>query len=282
MNDIKRVTMHSEVRGEGMPLLAIHGWGVDHRLMSGCLEPVFERASLPVRRHYVDLPGMGKTSGSDLISGSDDMVEILENYIDANFPDTPFLLVGESYGGYLSRELIRRRKRMVRGLFLICTAFRPFIMTDVGMDKGDVPEHRVVEEDEAFMATLSEKNRRSFEFMAVRKTRDAWERYERDVLPGIEAADQDFLTRRLSLNTEFRTDPDVIGSPFMGPTLIVAGRQDSTAGYRGIWSILENFPRATFAVLDGAGHNLQIEQVPLFESLAGEWLDRVGLEMASQ
>lgn len=282
MNNLRVVRMFSDVIGEGIPLLAIHGWGVDHRLMSGCLEPVFERTPLQVRRHYIDLPGMGRSPGSDLISGSDDMVAILENYIDERFPDTPFLLAGESYGGYLSRELVRRRKSMIRGVFLICTAFRPFIKTDLGMDKGDVPEHRVLETEEAFMATLSEQNRKMFELMAVRRTRDAWVRYERDVLPGIQAADQEFLSRRLSRYPQLSVDPDVIGAPFEGPSLILAGRQDSTAGYRDIWNILEKYPRATFAVLDGAGHNLQTEQVELFESLAAEWLDRVGLESAAQ
>jgi pimeloyl-ACP methyl ester carboxylesterase len=40
------------------------------------------------------------------------------------------------------------------------------------------------------------------------------------------------------------------------------------------WNILENFPRATFCILDKAGHNLQIEQEELFNSLINEWLDR--------
>ena len=46
-------------------------------------------------------------------------------------------------------------------------------------------------------------------------------------------------------------------------------------GYRQAWDILENYPRATFAVLDRAGHCLEIEQEVLFHALAGEWLDRV-------
>jgi hypothetical protein len=36
-----------------------------------------------------------------------------------------------------------------------------------------------------------------------------------------------------------------------------------------------DFPRATLAVLDAAGHNLQIEQERLFQTLLGDWLDRV-------
>jgi hypothetical protein len=41
------------------------------------------------------------------------------------------------------------------------------------------------------------------------------------------------------------------------------------------YDFLECHPRATFVVLDGAGHNLQIEQDSLFAALVREWLRRV-------
>jgi hypothetical protein len=40
-------------------------------------------------------------------------------------------------------------------------------------------------------------------------------------------------------------------------------------------ALLEHYPRATFAVLDRAGHGLPHEQVGLAGALLGEWLDRV-------
>lgn len=46
-------------------------------------------------------------------------------------------------------------------------------------------------------------------------------------------------------------------------------------GYKDAWNVLDNYPRATFAVLDKSGHNLQIEQAELMNSLVIEWLDRV-------
>ncbi len=46
-------------------------------------------------------------------------------------------------------------------------------------------------------------------------------------------------------------------------------------GYKDAWDILDNYPRGTLAVLDRAGHNLQLEQVELFNCLVNEWLDRV-------
>ncbi|MDX6241716.1 MAG: hypothetical protein QOG10_6540 [Kribbellaceae bacterium] len=36
------MTLHHVSHGEGTPVLAIHGWTPDHRLMTGCLEPIFE------------------------------------------------------------------------------------------------------------------------------------------------------------------------------------------------------------------------------------------------
>ncbi|MFD2469254.1 alpha/beta fold hydrolase [Amycolatopsis silviterrae] len=50
--------MHYVEHGSGTPVLAVHGWMPDHRLMTGCLEPVFARRP-GFRRIYPDLPGMG-------------------------------------------------------------------------------------------------------------------------------------------------------------------------------------------------------------------------------
>ena len=55
----------------------------------------------------------------------------------------------------------------------------------------------------------------------------------------------------------------------------MTGRQDSTVGYSRAWELLEQYPRATFAVLDGAGHALPHEQPELLRALVTEWLNRV-------
>jgi pimeloyl-ACP methyl ester carboxylesterase len=59
------------------------------------------------------------------------------------------------------------------------------------------------------------------------------------------------------------------------PTLILAGRQDATVGHIASWALLGHYPRATFAVLDRAGHALHYEQVELVTALLSEWLDPV-------
>jgi hypothetical protein len=53
-------------------------------------------------------------------------------------------------------------------------------------------------------------------------------------------------------------------------------------GYRDAWKILEHFPRATYAVLDGAGHAPDVEQLQLGQALISEWLDRVEASIKQQ
>ena len=64
---------------------------------------------------------------------------------------------------------------------------------------------------------------------------------------------------------------------FDKPTCILAGRQDDVVGYTLSYKLIERFPRATYAVLDGAGHILQIENEPIFQQFVKDWICRVEL-----
>jgi len=61
--------IYYEIYGEGIPVLMIHGWSVDHRLMSGCLEPVFALHPTQFMRIYIDLPGMGLSKAGESYGG---------------------------------------------------------------------------------------------------------------------------------------------------------------------------------------------------------------------
>ena len=50
--------VHYVEHGEGSPVLALHGAGVDHREVMACLDPVLD-ALTGYRRIYPDLPGWG-------------------------------------------------------------------------------------------------------------------------------------------------------------------------------------------------------------------------------
>nr|BFE61938.1 alpha/beta hydrolase [Dactylosporangium thailandense] len=251
--------MYFVERGYGVPVLAVHGFTPDHRLMLGCLEPIFDR--IPgYRRLYPDLPGMGRTPG-DGIDSSDDVLAALDAFVTEHIGTEPFLLIGESYGGYLGRAVTSRRPDQVRGLALICS-----IGTAVEHAKRTVPEHATLRIDPDLDADPG------FTEMAVVRTAAAYERFKAEVQPGLDAADEATLARilrRYALSTEPESGP-----PFTRPALILCGRQDSTTGYEDQYALLPHYPRATFAVLDVAGHNLQFEQPELFEALLTEWMTR--------
>ena len=130
----------------------------------------------------------------------------------------------------------------------------------------DVPEHDVI----VSSGTHGDAEFRDYFTVQTAETLD---RYERYVEPGAALADQAALGR-LGEQWDLTTGPqDQVR--YRSPTLLVTGRQDSTVGYSRAWELLEQYPRATFAVLDRAGHALPHEQPDLLSALVTEWLDRV-------
>lgn len=268
---IKDLDIYYEVLGTGTPVLMVHGMGVDHRVMAGCMEPVFQARDEPWQRIYLDLPGMGRTEGADWIAGSDDMVVAILQFVDRILPGGRFLVVGESYGGYLARAITRDRPRDVEGMLLI----GPLVEPDDA--KRDLPSGSVLRREEALLETLKPEERQLFDQFVVDQTARNWARFRDEMLAGFQAGDPPFKTKIRSDPAAYALSYDVddLAAPFEKPCLIIAGRQDCLAGYRDPWSLLENYPRSTFAVLDAAGHAMQIEQEALFNALVHEWLDRV-------
>ncbi len=101
------VNLYYEEIGSGFPVVMIHGFSLDHRCMTGCLEPIFEKRP-GYRRLYIDLPGMGQTENYDHIHTTDDILEVVLAFIDRLIPGEPFFIAGESYGGYLTRAVIEK------------------------------------------------------------------------------------------------------------------------------------------------------------------------------
>lgn len=269
---VKDVNIYYETYGSGRPVVSIHGWSPDHRLMKGCMEPVFQSLETPYQRIYFDLPGMGKTRGQPWINGSDQMLSLVLEFIEGILPDQHFLLAGESYGGYLARGVIKERRDLVDGLLLICPVASQETLRD------HLPVFQVLEKDGDFVSSLSEEDRRYFTGINVVQTRRVWERFKEEILSGLLIADYAFLEHTLGQHVPYTVNVDQVEQPYTQPTLILMGRQDSMVGYSDHWQLIENFPRASFVILDKAGHNLQIEQDVLFPALVKEWLERVQAE----
>lgn len=264
---INGIQVHYEVKGEGKPVIMLHGCGCDYRLMSGCMEPVF-RMHPRYQRIYIDLPGMGGTNAPLSAGSTDQILEILITFIKKVIKG-PFLIAGESYGGYLARGVVTRLYQDIDGLLMICPVIVP------KHDQRNVPDKAALLYDEEFLSGLSPEEREAYCGYAVIANQDVYQRFQDDIFPGLKMADSRFI-ETLQNHYAFSWDVDRMSRKlkFGKPVLLLAGRQDHCVGYQDLWNIMEDYPRGSFAVLDMAGHNLQIEQPETFHSLVNEWIHR--------
>jgi len=251
------VTVHHVEHGTGVPLVALHGSGVDHRETEAAVEAVVPAG---YRRIYPDLPGMGRTTAEGL-NGNDDVVRRLCDFLD-HLAAGPVLLLGHSYGAYLARGVAARRPDAVRGLALLCPA---------AARSRNVPEHQVVHQDADAYDELEPGQRAGFDEYFVVRTRATARRYRDHVLPGTTAVDQAALERIFAA-----WEVDIGTTPFPAPSLIMAGRRDSFVGHVDAVDLVEHYPHATLAVVDDAGHALVHERPDLFAALLTDWLGRAG------
>jgi pimeloyl-ACP methyl ester carboxylesterase len=248
------ITVHYVEHGVGRPVLVLHGSGVDHREPEACFEPVFAGAA-GFRRIYPDLPGMGRTAAPESLRSAEDVLTVLLDFAAEATDGTPYLLIGHSAGAYYAQAMAARTPGQVAGLALVC----PLLAT-----ARDVPAHHVVVRS----AAIGDEDFRSY---FVIQSPEMLDRYERYVAPAAALVDQAAL-ERIGERWELAADS---GPSYAGPTMVVAGRLDSTVGYAAAVDLVHHYPHTTLAVVDDAGHALPHEQPDLLRALVTEWLGRV-------
>jgi pimeloyl-ACP methyl ester carboxylesterase len=268
--ELKDIPVHYELFGEGRPIIMLHGWGIDHRHMLNTMEPLFRQRD-GWKRIYLDLPGHGKTPGKDWVTNQDKVLDVVLDFIDTVIPGQRFVVAGTSAGAYLARGVAHHRMESMDGLLLEVPLISAFAA------RRHVPSPVTLVSDPGLVSALDPDEAEGYFQFAVVQSQKVADFVRTNYTAANEAGDQAFQAkiREHDENYAFSFDVDALPKPCPAPTLIVTGRQDSICGYRDAWEILENFPRATFAVLDRSGHFLEVEQDDLFHSLAGEWLDRV-------
>jgi pimeloyl-ACP methyl ester carboxylesterase len=258
--------VHIESRGAGTPIVLIHGFGVDHRILLP-LDPVIEAAG-GWRRVYLDLPGMGRSPIGSIASVAQMADAVAEAVRDA-VGDEPFAVVGNSFGAVMARAVAQRFGAQVLGLATVAGVFQS------SHALRDVPPRTVLHADPSIYDGVDARTVQGYRGFSVVESAAGLRNFVETVQPGVDAADPAAL-ELLSQNYTLDVEPeDAASAPFDRPALFIAGRQDDVVGYADAWRRLEHYPRASLLVLDAAGHNLLGEQPRLIEAAVVEWLERV-------
>jgi pimeloyl-ACP methyl ester carboxylesterase len=246
--------------GSGSPIVCMPGFGLDRSVMAAALEPVLgQRPGL--RRIYLDLPGHGESAAGMPTSAA--VVDAVSAFIDTRLGDTPPLLAGWSYGGYIAMAIARRRPAGVAGLLLICPGVR------IRPEDRDVPGPPAAPSPGGWLDGVPGELRSPLAKALGNRTAQVATRVAA-ILSASRPGDEDYL--RELRDRGYRLPDEDSRAEFTGPVSIITGRQDRVCGYADQFRLLADYPRAAFAIVANAGHYLPIEQPADFRALVAGWL----------
>ena len=246
----------SETRGEGVPVVLLHMFGLDRNSMIAAFEPVFGAGW---ERTYVDLPGCGESAPVGASSGA--VLDAVISFIGGR--GRPVLLVGASYGGYIAIGVARRRPDLVRGLVLVCSGNR-ILVSD-----RTVPDGPPGVAEDGWLNGVPETLRAHLDQAVGTRTRVVAER----IAGLIEAArTQDEYLEKLRA-TAYQLSDEGVAHEYAGPVLMLCGREDRVAGYADQLAAMAAYPNGTYVAIPGAGHYLPYERPDAFRQVVRGWLD---------
>ncbi|MBT2534013.1 alpha/beta hydrolase [Arthrobacter sp. ISL-48] len=258
--------MITHISGEGRALVAIHGFGVDHRIMLPLEEFV---SAAGWQRIYIDLPWASSPPVRSAASAQD-VADGVVDEIRQHLGEEPFAVIGNSFGGMIARFVAHELREQVLGLATLAGVFEP------DHEARSLPARQILRRDPKALAHAGPALE-DYEEMSVIQTEATVAAFTRYALPGLQAADQTVIDR-ISADYALRVQPEVeYPAPFEAPSLHVFGRQDHVTGYEDGWQLRDHYVRGTYAVLDAAGHNVHLEQPTLTAALVSDWLARIDL-----
>lgn len=253
--------------GDGTPIIMLHGFQLDQVSLIAACEPLLEGSN--TKRVYLDLPGMGMNQKTEGITNADEMIAALIKLIQEIIGDQPFYLLGMSYGGYLARGISKNMNNQCLGMFLLVPVVYPKFTDRI------IPRHEVVYEDYAYTQTLEPEMLDALRQGNVVITKSIVERQAIEIDQAVERGNATFLEtyQQNGYQASFNVDEHAENCDI--PIWIVAGKQDSIVGFEDQFNMSKLYKRASYFLVDGAGHGLHYEKEISFNQLFKLWISQM-------
>lgn len=238
MEELKIPQLHYVTRGQGTPLMLVHGFPLNHTIWN-------ETAALledEVRVILPDLPGHGQSPVAEPVT-MDSMADGLAAILDA-LGIEKVVLAGQSMGGYVCLAFARRHSQRLAGLGLVCT-----------QAAADSPEKRQARLDQAEQ-TLAEGSQRVVESMsAVLTNRPEMAEGLKHLMSSTPAAGMAAALRAMAERAEMSAFLPQISVP----ALVMAGLADAIIPVERAREMAASLPDAQLVELAGVGHSPMME-----------------------
>jgi YbgC/YbaW family acyl-CoA thioester hydrolase len=258
--DVGRVTLATDVRGDGPALLLVHGFPLDRSLWA------HQVATLTGwRRIAPDLRGLGATVAPDdeysIAAYADDLIGLLDR-----LRVSRAMVAGLSMGGYIALDLVRRYRDRVAGL----------ILCDTRAD-ADGPEGRASRD--AMIALAKEQGvaavaERMLPRVLGRATQLTQPHLVEQVRAMMTRAPVDGVVGALRAMKE-RADSTPLLPSITVPTLVVVGQEDEMTPPAVAKAMTDAIPSAAMTVIAGAGHLSPLEAPTAVSRVLAEFLEHV-------
>ena len=248
--------LYCKVRGQGTPLLFVHGFPVSGAMWRLAVERLGDgwRCIVP------DLRGHGQSSVSEQVTiprFADDLAELL----DALDERTPAVIIGLSMGGIIAFEFYRRHRQRVRALVLCDT--RANADTPEGAARREALAQKALREGSRAVADAMIDG--VFAPGAAPELKAHWHTVMAQTLPaGMAAAARALAQRPESLSTLPQIDC---------PTLVVVGADDTLTPVESMREIHRLIRGSRLEVIPGAGHLPPVEQPDYFTRVLRSFLE---------
>lgn len=262
--------MIADSYGDGLPLIMVHGFGVDHRSLLPLEDALSERKW---KRIYLDLPWAEGATDTGVETPCDVADGVLAEVLEIIGDHGTFAILGHSFGAMIARHAAHLLPDRCLG---VATIAAPFALPGESRIR---PEHVVTVPDEAVLNRAGDA-REAFEDLAVIQSDTVLEAFRTSILPAVAGVKFAVMDRVSARYDETYAPEASAEKPCAVPALHIFGRHDQIAGYADGLARINAYPRGTYAVLDGAGHLVMQEQPALVGALLGDWLDRVEADAA--
>jgi 3-oxoadipate enol-lactonase len=260
--DISSVRLYTTDQGQGMPVLLVHGFPLDHSMWDAQLEPLAEqwRVIAP------DLRGFGHSPAASGTVTMEQMADDLAQLLDTLGISEPVVLVGLSMGGYVAFQFWRKYPQRLRALVL-CDTRAIADSPEAAQGRHTLAEKTEKEGTAPVAAAMMPK---LFAPHSLETAKEATEAVRQSILnnqpAGVAAALRGMAAR-----------PDMTASlPAIAvPTLVIVGQEDAISTVDEMRGIAKAIGGAEFVVIPHSGHMTPVESPAEFNEAIEQFLTRV-------